>query len=352
MKAIQIIRPGEVAVINIPVPEPGPGEVLLKVEYAGFCGSDLSTYLGRNLMVTMPVIPGHEIGGLIEQAGAEVPDHIAKGRRCTVNPYTACGVCPSCIKGRPNACRDNRTLGVQRNGAMSEYIVVPWNKLIIDDEITPLRFALVEPMSVGFHAVSRASVTDVDTVLVIGCGMIGMGATVRASLRGSRVIALDVDDTKLEIARNFGASHTIKADENAEEKLMEITSGSLPDVTIEAAGSPATYLAALTYAGFSGRVACIGYAPSNVSLPTKLIVQKELDIRGSRNALPEDFRAVISCFKRNALPVEQFITSVCKPEEAGDALRNWADKPGEVFRILAGFSSESRKETPGRQSLS
>jgi threonine dehydrogenase-like Zn-dependent dehydrogenase len=220
---------------------------------------------------------------------------------------------------------------------MSEYAAVPWEKLIIDNEVSPLRFALVEPMSVGFHAVARAGVTDSDAVMVIGCGMIGMGAIVRASLRGACVIALDVDDAKLEVARKFGASHTVNAAGNVERSLMDITSGSMPDVTIEAAGSPAAYRSALVFAGFSGRVACIGYAPSDVSLPTKLIVQKELDVRGSRNALPDDFRAVIACLKRNALPVESLISSVCKPEEAGDALKNWADRPGEVFRILTGF---------------
>ena len=289
-------------------------------------------------MVRLPVTPGHEIGAWVESVGSDVPGSVAVGCPCTVNPYTSCGVCPSCLKGRPNACRDNRTLGVQRDGAMSEFLVAPWEKVIADEEISTMRFALVEPMSVGFHSVARAGVTDVDTVMVLGCGMIGIGAIVRAALRGACVIALDVDEAKLDVAREFGASHTVNvAKENVEARLREITSGAMPDVAVEASGSPAAYLTALTCAGFCGRVVCIGYAPADVSLPTKLIVQKELDVRGSRNALPEDFRAVMSCLKSNRFPVDKLVTAVYPPEQASDALATWADAPAKVFRMMIKF---------------
>jgi threonine dehydrogenase-like Zn-dependent dehydrogenase len=339
MKTIKIIAQGQVALLDAPVPALGAGEALLRVEYAGFCGSDLNTYLGRNSLAKMPVVPGHEIGAWVEQVGEGVPEHIVVGSPCTVNPYTACGHCPSCLKARPNACRDNRTLGVQRDGAMSEYIVAPWEKVIVDRDLSPRHFALVEPMSVGFHAIARAGVTDVDTVLIIGCGMIGIGAIVRAALRGARTIAVDVDDSKLALAREFGASYTINVSEgDVERKVAEISSGAMADVSIEASGSPAAYLTALTCTGFCGRIACIGYAPSDVSLPTKLIVQKELDIRGSRNALPEDFRAVMACLKSRTLPLDKLITAVYPPEQAGEALAKWAEAPAKVFRIMLRFS--------------
>ena len=205
MKAIQITAPSEMKVVDIEKPVLEPGEVLVKIKYVGFCGSDLNTFLGRNPMVKLPVIPGHEVGAVIEAVGKDVPDSLKPGMSVTVNPYTNCGKCASCRNGRVNACEHNETLGVQRNGAMCEYIALPWSKIIPAHRIPPRDCALIEPMSVGFHAVSRAQVTDIDIVMVIGCGMIGMGAIVRSALRGATVIAVDLDDEKLELAKRIGA---------------------------------------------------------------------------------------------------------------------------------------------------
>ena len=327
MKAIQITAPSEMKVVDIEKPVLEPGEVLVKIKYVGFCGSDLNTFLGRNPMVKLPVIPGHEVGAVIEAVGKDVPDSLKPGMSVTVNPYTNCGKCASCRNGRVNACEHNETLGVQRNGAMCEYIALPWSKIIPAHRIPPRDCALIEPMSVGFHAVSRAQVTDIDIVMVIGCGMIGMGAIVRSALRGATVIAVDLDDEKLELAKRIGAHHTINSmTENVHECLTKITEGLGPDVVIEAVGSPAT-----------GRVVCIGYAKSEVSFQTKYFVQKELDIRGSRNALPTDFRAVIRYMEQGTCPKNELISKVVKPEAAIQAMKEWAAAPGKVFRILVEF---------------
>lgn len=338
MKAVQIVEPGNVRVENIQKPDCGNGEVLLRIKYVGFCGSDLNTYLGRNPMVHLPVIPGHEIGAVIEETGNGVPETLRPGMVVTVNPYTNCGKCASCRNRRVNACKHNETLGVQRNGAMTEYVVLPWQKVIPADGISVRDCALIEPMSVGFHAVARGQVTDGDTVMVIGCGMIGLGAVVRASLRGATVIAVDLDDEKLQLARDIGADYTINSrTEDVHARLNELTEGLGPDVVIEAVGSPATYVMAVDEVGFTGRVVCIGYAKTEVAFQTKYFVQKELDIRGSRNALPEDFRAVIKYLRHGACPKERLISSVVMPEKAGDALKNWSEQPGKVFRILVEF---------------
>ena len=184
----------------------------------------------------------------------------------TVNPYTNCGKCASCRNGRVNACEHNETLGVQRDGAMRERIALPWEKIIPAGLLTPRTCALIEPMSVGFHAVSRAQVTDIDVVVVIGCGMVGMGAVVRSVQRGATVVAADIDDDKLALAKEMGASYTINTlKEDVHERLIEMTSGFGPDVVIEAVGSPVTYQMAVDEVAFTGRVICIGYAKSEVS---------------------------------------------------------------------------------------
>ncbi len=338
MKAIQIIRPNEVNVIDVAQPEMTSTDVLLKINYVGFCGSDLNTFLGLNPMVKMPVIPGHEVGATIEAVGADVPDFLKLGMYATVNPYTNCGHCASCRNGRYNACQHNETLGVQRNGAMSEYFVLPWQKIIPAPNMSPRTCALIEPMSVGFHAVSRGQVTDSDVVMVVGCGMIGVGAIVRASLRGATVIAVDLDEEKLQLAREIGATYTINSKtEDIHQRLLEMTDGHGPDVVIEAVGSPVTYVMAVNEVAFTGRVVCIGYAKTDISFQTKLFVQKELDIRGSRNATPEDFRAVVRYLAQGTCPIDRLITDTVRPEDATDALVKWSHNPGTTFRILVNF---------------
>ena len=296
MKAVQIVNPSEMKVVELEKPTVGVGEVLVRIKYVGFCGSDLNTFLGRNPMVKLPVIPGHEVGAVIEEIGPDVPAGFEKGMNVTLNPYTNCG------------------------------------------KISPRDCALIEPMSVGFHAVSRAQVIDNEYVMVIGCGMIGIGAIVRAALRGATVIVVDLDDEKLELAKRVGASHVINSkSENVHERMQQITEGFGADVVIEAVGSPVTYVMAVDEVGFTGRVVCIGYAKSEVAFQTKYFVQKELDIRGSRNALPADFRAVINYMKEGNCPVEELISKIAKPEGALEAMQEWTANPGKVFRILVEF---------------
>ena len=338
MKAIQISGLRQMEIVDVAGQELKADEVLLRLKYVGFCGSDLSTYLGKNPMVRMPVIPGHEVGAVIERVGADVPEGLKPGMVVTVNPYTNCGKCASCRNSRVNACQHNETLGVQRNGAMREFIVLPWEKVIPAGLLTPRTCALIEPMSVGFHAVSRAQVTDIDVVLVIGCGMVGMGAVVRAAQRGATVVAADIDDEKLALARQMGASYTVNTrTDDVHARLLEMTSGFGPDVVIEAVGSTVTYQMAVDEVAFTGRVICIGYVKAEVSFQTKYFVQKELDIRGSRNAQPSDFRAVIHYLERGTCPVDKLISNEVAPEDAPAAMEQWAENPGHVFRILVHF---------------
>jgi threonine dehydrogenase-like Zn-dependent dehydrogenase len=218
---------------------------------------------------------------------------------------------------------------------MREFIALPWEKIIPAGNLDPRTCALIEPMSVGFHAVNRAQVTDIDTVVVIGCGMVGLGAIVRSVLRGAIVIAADIDDEKLALAKELGATYTVNTKtEDAHAKLQELTAGFGPDVIIEAVGSAPTYQMAVNEVAFTGRVICIGYAKTDVSFQTKFFVQKELDIRGSRNAQPADFRAVIHYLERGTCPVDRLISNEVAPEDAPEAMRQWSENPGKVFRIL------------------
>lgn len=340
MKALQITALGETCPIELPKPNPGPNEVLLQVNRVGYCGSDLSTFRGLNPLVTYPRIPGHELAGHIVALGEGVSERWKIGNKALVLPYTSCGKCSSCRQGRFNACRDNQTLGVQRDGGLVELIIVPEAKLMTSAKLDYHELAMVEPLTVGFHAVDRGRVTAGDSVLVLGCGAIGLGAIAGAAERGARVVAVDIDDSKLDLAKQAGAKETINSGEvNLVETLLQLTDGEGARVVIEAIGLPQTFRQAVELACFAGRVVYIGYAKAPVEYETKFFVQKELDIMGSRNATPKDFEAVIAMLENKRFPVDAALTRTVPFAEAGDALANWAASPNLVTKIQISFGN-------------
>lgn len=335
MKALMIEGVDACALHDVEEPSLRPGEVLLSVRHVALCGSDLSTFKGLNPLVALPRIPGHEIGGEIAAVGEGVPAEYAVGRRAIVIPYTSCGVCPSCRKGRVNACRSNRTLGVQQNGGLAERIALPYGKLILNDTLAPRHLALVEPLSVGFHAVARGRVEASDKVLVLGCGMIGMGAIAGAVHRGAEVIAVDVGAAKIELARRYGAAHIIDAaKEDVAKRVEELTGGDGVDVVIEAVGLPATFTQAIDLVAFAGRVVYIGYAKEPVSYKTQFFNLKELDIMGSRNATAEDFQNVIRYLESLERKPDDLISKVFAFDDADKALPYWAAERDTTLKVM------------------
>ena len=332
MKALVLTEPGQIGLGQTASPEPSSTDVLLRVKMVGLCGTDLNSYRGKNPLVSYPRIPGHEISAEIVQSGADVPAQFVPGLPVTLSPYTACGKCASCLRLRPNACQFNETLGVQRDGALTEFIAVPWQKLLLAPTLTAQELCLVEPLTVGFHAAARGRVTASDTVAVLGCGAVGLGAVAGAAERGARVIAIDVDDAKLALARQAGATLTMNGLNS--EALKDMTGGLGPDVIIEAIGLPQTFRAAVEEVAFTGRVVYIGYAKEPVAYETRLFVQKELDILGSRNALVEDFAAVINMLAKRTFPLSALISRVVSINDAPQAFADWAANPAATSKIL------------------
>lgn len=334
MKALEITEPGKTSVVDREQPAPQENEVLLKVRCVGFCGSDLNTFRGLNPLVSYPRVPGHEVSATIVEIGKNTETAFSVGQDVLVMPYTACGKCSSCRAGRTNCCQFNQTLGVQREGAMAEFIVSPPEKLLSSPKLSLAELALVEPLTIGFHAVDRGRVTADDTVAVLGCGAIGLGAIAGAAARGAKVIAVDIDDNKLSLAKKCGASIVINSSrEPLHESLAGHTDGQGPSVIVEAIGLPQTFLAAVNEVRFAGRVVYIGYAKAAVEYETKYFVMKELDILGSRNAMPEDFRAVIKLLESGTFPVGDVISHSTDLDEAGDLLSQWSERPAEFTKI-------------------
>src|ERR1035438_5098521 len=338
MEALVLEGPGQAGIKVVRAPQAlRMDEVLLKVRMVGLCGSDLNSYRGRNPMVSYPRIPGHEVSATVVETGADASQWPI-GTAVTLSPYSSCGRCAACLRGRANACQFNQTLGVQRDGALTELIAVPAARLF-RAELTLKELCLVEPLTVGFHAAARGRVATGDTVAVIGCGGVGLGAVAGAAFRGAMVIGVDVGDAKLTTARKAGAAHSINtAREDLHAQLSELTGGHGPDVVIEAIGLPETFRSAVEEVAFTGRVVYIGYAKEQVAYETRLFVQKELDILGSRNAQREDFCDVIRMLEAHRFPVEDAVTHMVPMDETPAILEEWSREPARFTKIMVEVS--------------
>ncbi len=333
MKAIILREPSCAELTDAPEPHSAQDEILLSVQRVGLCGSDLNSFRGLNPLVTYPRVPGHEVAATVAELNRDHPEWQV-GTRVTLSPYTACGHCPSCERGRPYACQFNQTLGVQRDGALAEFVAVPADRLYRAN-LSLKELCMVEPLTVGFHAASRGRVTAGDVVAVFGCGGVGLGAIAGAAFRGATVIGIDVEDAKLATARMAGAAHAVNtATSDLHAQLAEMTGGRGPDVVIEAIGLPQTFRAAVEEVAFTGRVVYIGYAKKEVAYETRLFVQKELDILGSRNAQPEDFRDVIRMLEEKRFPVDEAVTHTVPMDEAPAIFAAWDREPGRFGKIM------------------
>ena len=339
MKAFYIDTEGSYINSDQEKPNVGVEEVLLKIHKVGLCGSDLNTYRKLNPMVTYPRIPGHEVAASILEVGSSVPKEWKIGDEVCLVPYTNCNKCAACEAGRINCCEHNKTLGVQQNGAMSEEFSIHYSKLLKFPKLSLEELALVEPLSVGYHAVMRGKAQSQDLVVVIGCGMIGIGAIFGALLQGCQIIAIDIDDKKLELMKSYGVKYTINSlTQNVIEEINKISNNKGANLVIEAVGNAQTYTMAIDIASFAGRVVYIGYTKVPVSYETKYFVMKELDICGSRNAFKDDFIAVGEYLSDEKFDITPLITQKCSFDEVGYILDYWSKNPSQVIKILVQVS--------------
>jgi 2-desacetyl-2-hydroxyethyl bacteriochlorophyllide A dehydrogenase len=333
VRALIFKAPDQAEIISVPEPAVASDDVLLRVQMVGLCGSDLNSFRGKNPMVSYPRIPGHEISATVVESPRNRADFVP-GVNVTLSPYFNCGKCAACLRGRPNACQFNQTLGVQRDGALTEYISIPANRLYTA-KLSLKELCLVEPLTVGAHAAGRGRIAPHDTVAVLGAGGVGLGVIAAAHFRGARTIAVDLEEEKLQLARAAGADHAINARAaKLQQQLNDLTDGRGPDVVVEAIGTPETFRTAVEVVASTGRVVYIGWVKEPVDYETRLFVQKELDILGSRNALPEDFRDVIRMLEEHRFPVDQAVSSIVPLEDAPRALSAWSENPARVKKIM------------------
>ena len=334
MKAIVIPEPDKIEIREVPMPEIKEGEALLKVKYVGICGADLASYTGNQPFTTYPRIPGHEFSAEI----VEIPENdrgFKKGDIVTCNPYFNCGSCYSCERGYVNCCTDNQTMGVQRDGAFCEYIAMPVERIYDGKGLSAEELALIEPFSISQHAVSRAVIRESDTVLVIGAGPIGLFALLAAKQKCRKIVVADILDNRLDLAKQYGADAVVNTkNESLAEFTERFTEGRGFDVCIEACGAPETFLGCIDSCAFSGNIILIGNGKRDTTFLHSVILKKELNIHGSRNALRDDFINNIDLVAEGRADVMKMVSGVYDMADAADAFEALRNNNGTLAKLL------------------
>ncbi|MGN1328813.1 MAG: zinc-binding alcohol dehydrogenase family protein [Eubacterium sp.] len=337
MKAIQITKPGEIQIIEKEMPVPQENEALLKVLYCGICGADVASYTGNQPFTTYPRIPGHEFSAQI----IEIPENdkgLKAGDIITCNPYFNCGECYACKRGIVNACHDNQTMGVQRDGSFQEYITMPVERIIDGKGLSAKELALIEPFSISCHALSRAEVKVGDNLLIMGAGPIGLFALVKAKSMGARVLIADMLSSRLDLAKEFGADCIVNVKENDLHKACEeFTNGNGFDVCVEACGAPETFLSCIDEAAHGANIILIGNGKRETTFVHSIILKKELNIFGSRNAFTKDFEELIDLVKSGKADIIKMVSGVYDIDNAKDAFEALSHNDGTLAKLLINF---------------
>ena len=335
MKALSLESPKVWKQLDIPGPAaPGPGESLVRVHQVGICGTDIGGYLGKMPFFSYPRIPGHELGVEVLDIGEGVTNVVA-GDKCSVEPYINCQVCYACRRGHTNCCEKHQTLGVHCDGGLRPRFLVPARKLHISRTLAYEQLALVETLAIGCHAVERAAIRPQESCLIIGAGPIGLATLEFAKLTGAKVIMLDVNEQRLAFCREvMGVEHTVKASDNTEADLRELTDGHLPDVVIDATGSSASMSAAFGLITHAGRLVFVGITTDEVSFRHPVFHRPEGTLLCSRNALSADFRRIIGLIEEGAIDTTPWITHRTAFEELIDVFPSYTRPETGVIKAV------------------
>ncbi|MFQ6038327.1 MAG: zinc-binding dehydrogenase, partial [Candidatus Aminicenantales bacterium] len=294
MRQAVMTEPGKIVYREVPRPQPGPGEVLLRVRRIGVCGSDVHVYHGRHPYTTYPVVQGHEFSGTVEAVGEGVED-VKIGAKATARPQVVCGKCKPCLRGDYHICDNLRVEGFQAPGVAQEYFVTSREKLVpLPDRFTHEMGAMVEPVSCGVHAVGRAGDVAGKNVVVMGAGPIGNLIGQVALARGADVLIADISDFRLEVARACGLSRTFNpGKETLEVAVRRVFGAEGFDVGIEAVGVEETMNALIESIEKGGRIVVVGVFPESPRINLGFVQDRELRLVGTLMYRHEDYEEAV-----------------------------------------------------------
>ena len=339
MKQVIVTKPFQYEVIDVPIPEPGAGEVLVQMKAAGVCGSDFHLFLGENPQAIFPRVPGHENAGVVAKIGTGVTK-VQEGDHIVVDLVVACGECPQCRSGRPNVCRTVKARGAAIDGGWREYFVVPEHEVhLVPAEISFSDAALVEPFAIGGHCTVRGEVTGKEVVLVLGSGTIGAVILQTCKEKGCKVICADINESSLGRALSYGADHVINTrQENLVERVQEITQGQGVDVIFDSACYPGS-LTEVMQSGIitnGGRIVPLGFCMEPEQITQAMINGRELKIIGSRMSCGQ-FVPTIEKMAAGKLVSAGMVSHYIPFDQIDQVFANMTNSPADLKKMVILF---------------
>lgn len=310
-------------------------EALVKIKSIGICGTDYHAFRGKQPFFSYPRVLGHELGGEVVKLGSNT-NAINVGDRVTIEPYLNCGLCQSCLNNKGNCCEDLKVLGVHVDGGMTEYLKVPYQKLHKSSVLSFEQLALVEPLSIGAHAVQRAEVTAKDLVLVIGAGPIGLSVMQFAKLQGAKVVVLDINKERLNFAQQqLQVDYILEATEDfSPDVLRSCLNGFLPTVIFDATGNPDSMKNAFSYVSFGGKLVFVGLFIGEVAFDDPLFHRREITLLASRNSLPQDFSNIIQLMETGKIDIKPWLTHRADFDDLPYVFDEWLDPKNKVIKAV------------------
>lgn len=344
MLSVVVDRPNSLAVREVPRPEPAPGEVRVRVRYAGICGSDLHIYHGQNPFVSYPRIIGHEFVGRIDAVGAGV-DTKRIGERVAVDPVISCGQCHACRIGRRNVCRNLRVLGVHRDGGFSQYVTAPAaNAYVIPKGVAETCASIIEPFAVAANVTSRTGVLPDDVALVYGAGPVGLNLLqVLKKVYGVRTFITDHLDERLALARECGAAEDEIINTSREPLPQALEKRGVdggPTLIYDAVCHPSILEEAVRIAAPAGRIGLLGFSPTPSQIPQQELTKKELTLAASRLNCAM-FPTVIDWIGKGLVQPERIITHTVDFRDVGSAFDIAEKQPRYSCKVLLDFGVDA-----------
>lgn len=333
MKSLVCVTPRQLEYKDVQMPAVESGYSLLKIHRIGICGTDLHAFEGTQPFFTYPRRLGHELAA--EFVSGDAKD-FKEGDRVSFIPYFFCGKCIACRSGKENCCTSIKVCGVHIDGGMAEYISVPSNSLLKGNDLSFDELALIEPLAIGAHGVNRANISPGEFVLIVGAGPIGLGTMEFAKIAGAKVIALDINDARLQFCREkLKVDYTVNASgTDTVEQLGEITNGDMPTVVIDATGSLVAIRNAFQYMAHGARYVLIGLQKENISFSHPEFHKREGTLMSSRNATRLDFKQVMDAMRGKKVDPLTYITHRVPFGNVGAEFKSWLDPANGVIKAM------------------
>lgn len=337
MKYIICDHPGTFSLKEKEKPIRKDNEALIKITRVGICGTDLHAFQGNQPFFSYPRILGHELAAEI----IDIDDNeqgLVIGDRVIIMPYISCGFCIACKRGKTNCCESISVLGVHEDGGMQEYYTVATDILVKANSLSEEQIALVEPLAIGAHAISRAKPATDETALVIGCGPIGLGLMKQLQIGGANVIAMDIQYDRLSFAKEImGIDQIALADDKAEANIRELNDGELPTLVFDATGNKHALENGIHYMAHGGTYVLVGLYKGDLTYNHPLLHSRETTLLSSRNATMTDILQVKRMLESGLFPDSAFITHRVSFADMIDHFESWIKPETGVIKAMVHF---------------